>query len=148
MHRGDPEEPAVFEGTGVSLSSGQVFWVLALGMGFSAVGAVPGFAATSPGAIPGFPARPTRIGTFACTGLITFFARRYFATTSHTGSPDAPSATGAQLATLYFFAGVERLPVQREVADAPSRGLGRFARILEATDAHHVAALLVIRDRG
>ncbi len=34
------------------------------------------------------------------TTVETFLSRRYRATTSHTGSPLAPSATGAQLATL------------------------------------------------
>src|SRR5687768_11989757 len=54
-------------------------------------------------ATPGFPSTPTSLGVLIERGLTVFFCRRYLATTSQIGSPEAPSATGAQPATLYFL---------------------------------------------
>ena len=51
-------------------------------------------------AMPGLPATPLIVGWLSLTGFTTFWLRRYVATTSQIGSPLAPSATGAQPATL------------------------------------------------
>ncbi|MNC89362.1 hypothetical protein D3C83_52840 [compost metagenome] len=60
--------------------------------------------------MPGLFLTPISRGRLSRGGRITFLSRRYFTTTSHTGSPDTPSVTGAQLATLYFFRASIGLP--------------------------------------
>ena len=45
---------------------------------------------------------PISFGEFSVRGVTVFWSRSQRATTSQIGSPLAPSATGAQPATLYF----------------------------------------------
>jgi len=49
---------------------------------------------------PGLPLMPTSLGRLSLGAATVFLVRSHFATTSQIGSPLAPSATGAQPATL------------------------------------------------
>jgi len=51
-------------------------------------------------ATPGLLFMPIRRGEFNLRGVTTFLSRNQVATTSQIGSPDTPSVTGAQPATL------------------------------------------------
>ena len=86
-----------------------------------------------PQAMPGSSATPMSRGTLIRRGTMIFCSRRYFAITSQTGSPCAPSTTGVQLATLHFLFASNGLLARRNVAnaatDAGSRGTGIGARL-------------------
>ena len=63
--------------------------------------------------MPWLPATPTSRGVLSLRELTAWLARNHEATTSQTGSPDAPSATGAQRATLYCLFAWIGLPWSR-----------------------------------
>src|SRR5687767_6745802 len=67
---------------------------------------------------------------------------------SHDGIPDGLARSafgdGRPAGHLVAAARIERLSAEREIADAPTDRLPRLARIAQAADPHHVAALLVI----
>jgi hypothetical protein len=74
--------------------------------GYSAAPALVAHARARPRSVrtiyarPGFPSTPTSFGRLSRGDARVCLSRRYRVMTSHTGSPFAPSATGAQPATL------------------------------------------------
>src|SRR6185503_12860580 len=76
-------------------------------------------------AMPRLPSTPASFGRFSDGAAMLLRSRRYRATTSQIGSPVAPSATGAQPATLYALAASIGFPARRmSLMRSPMRAPG------------------------